>query len=358
LPHCSTVGRFGIKKPVTLKDIALATGVDVSAVSRVLNNARTGTRVSEARRQLIMETARRMRYQPNALARNLDGRRIGMLGVVLGATVDLILHPYTGSLLQGVVDGATEANYQPILYTTSWEDAEKDIGVFCDRRADGLIVFSPPKGSTIIPRLLDYGLPVVGFDLWPGEYICNQIGLDEHSAFRTAVKHLQELGHRHIGYVCHIVGTHYSTYRNNIVADVFEELKVEKPEFITLPTHLPLPKRSEPVREFLTSRNRPTAVITFNDYVALSILDEAQDLGVSIPGELSVIGFDNLLEASQSNPPLTTFSQPTREMGKEAVRMLLTLTGSDVDEAEPPTTLTYQPELVPRGSTGPARRGR
>jgi len=342
------------KKPTTLRDIAEAVGVDVSAVSRVLNNSRTGSRVSETTRQSILDTAKAMRYQPNALARNLDGRRIGMFGVVLGSINDLILHPYTGIMLQGVVDGATEASCQPILFTTSWDEAEASVEVFCDRRADGLIVFSPPEHSTLITQVMEHSLPVVGFDLSPGRYNCPQVGLDERKAFQTSVSHLMSLGHQRIAYVSATIGTYYSQYRQAVAESVMKELGVKEPQVHILPVELPIPSNNAAVRELLDSPNRPTAIFTYNDYVALAIMDAAKGMGIVVPDQLSVIGFDDLPIAALASPPLTTFYQPTRHMGRAAVRLLMSLINDKSDDPVPSQPLLFPPNFVIRKSTGPA----
>lgn len=339
-----------MNKRVTLKDIAAATGVNISAVSGVLNKSKTGARVSEATRQLIVKTAEEMRYQPNALARSLEGH-VGMFGVVLGAPIDLILHPYTGLLLQGIVDGARDSDYQPVLYTTLWEEAEANISVFCDRRSDGIIAFSPPENSTIITRLQEYGVPVVGIDLRPGTADCDQVGLDEVGAFRKAVRHLYDLGHRDIAYVTARVPTFYSDYRRDVVMGILNEFGLP-PRSYVVPITLPIPRRSPEFKEFLQQPGLPTGMICFNDYIGTAIIEAAQELGMHIPGDFSVMGFDNLDEAMEVTPHMTTFWQPTRELGKEAVQMLLSLIKDG--ESDQRRSKYFTADLIERESTGPA----
>jgi DNA-binding LacI/PurR family transcriptional regulator len=343
----------------TLKDVAHAAGVSPFTVSVVLNGSRSNTRVSEATQRRIVETAERMRYRPNAMARGLARQRTGAIGIlfsVVQSTVALS-NAYASEIAQGIVTQAAARGYDVMLYTEPWRDAAHSARRYLDRRTDGILLIAPLTDSDILEGMASLGIPLVVVSADPDEtkrwsHVTN-VDVDNAAGIRLAVTHLRELGHQRIVHLtgdanvasvalriaafheatadiaahCSVVG---ATYDGNAVATVLPEI--------------------------LAATNPPTAIVAGNDQIAIEVMASARALGVTVPQQLSVVGFDDIRAASQVTPALTTIRQPMHEIGSTACDCLLNRLAETADGTEiaaiPPEIL-LAPERVLRDSTGP-----
>ena len=330
-------------------------------VSAVVNGSRSNTLVSEATRRRIMESAAKVDYHPNAVARSLASRKTFSIGVLFGVLnpTAAIGNAYAIALLQGIMDEAAAHRYNILLFTQEWEDAVRSAPGFRDRRTDGVILVAPLTDTDMLAALSALPIPLVAIS--PDPALCPahvpSVDVDNAAGIRQAVRHLADLGHTRIA---HITG-------NPNVASVDQRRKAfilslaERGLPPALPGHIvPASYDAKTVPDLvprlLDSGTRPTAIVAGNDNIAAAVIMVCRSLGVSVPGQLSVIGFDGLLSESEVTPALSTIRQPIREIGAEAVRLLLaeieSSKESDVVGGRVHHPIYLAPELVLRGSVG------
>ncbi len=342
-------------KRVTLKEIAKRAETSTMAVSVVLNGARSNTRVSDSTRHRILSIASGMNYTPNAMARGLKHQRTHTIGVLFNWAGRLAVHSlYAVSVLDGIVSGAAEAGYHVLLYTQSWKNREASSTAFADQRTDGVIVIAPDEQSDVVPGLLSLGLSVTLVSSVTSVEGVPYITINNRLGVQLALNHLWELGHRRIAYVGHGTTRHSTRERYEEYLAWMQEHGLPTPG-TSLLANLPPDNEGSVVDQLLESKeSRPTAILAFNDDVAIKIMEIARDKGIALPDELSVIGFDDVLIASLSVPKLTTVRLPLFEMGCDAAKLLAgRIEGSDLVNFDPAHILV--PELIIRNSTAPAR---
>ena len=335
----------------SIRDVAEEAEVSIATVSRVLN--KTGRKAySTATAARVNQAAKRLGYRPNLLMRGVAGRSSRTIGVLVPALGD-----FYSRVVQGIHDGLAEADYAMILAWNKEDIAPPDSDVeqrlvhrLIDRRVDGMIL-RPTHDSVsdlYFREVWERNVPLVAVDrAIPGVH-CDFAGSDDRTIGRLAAEHLLCLGHRRLG---HLAGpTSVSTSRDRRAG--FEEAvaahgagascrTVEAPDF--------LGARGEALR-FLRTDPRPTAVFAANDSLADALHKAAAELGVGIPGEVSVIGCGDLMLGRYLRPPLTTFDQKPYRIGQEAVRLLLErLENGGVGTK--PQEVRVLPELVKREST-------
>jgi DNA-binding LacI/PurR family transcriptional regulator len=360
------------QKPATLDDVALRSGVNKTTVSTVLNGSRSNTRVSEATRRRIRQAVEELNYYPNAAARGLRRARLDTIGVSMHSLGRLaISNPYGYQVLQGIVQAAHDARYNVTHVHKPWPDVSRSLEGFRSDLVDGMVIVAPDKDDPMIANLAARGVPAVAVSV-PAE-ACGipTVEVDNASGARAVMDHLLTLGHKRIAFLTWPDVPHDTHVRRETYLDVMAEAGLTvPPEFYqgvipnymdqyTDPDVFGLPLDSEipfefyePARRLLARPNRPTAIFACDDRVARDVLQAARDLDISVPDELSVVGFDDIPEASRFEPPLTTVRQPLAEMGAAATRLLLAiLSGADLSAQ----TRWFEPKLIVRESTGPPR---
>ncbi|MBC8139564.1 MAG: LacI family DNA-binding transcriptional regulator [Fibrella sp.] len=351
-----------MKKAPTLKDVASLAGVSPYTVSAVINGARSNTQVSEATRKRIFASAEEVNYHPSAVARSLASRRTYCLGVQFGILepTKAIGNAYATALLQGIMGEAEKHRYNVLLFTETWVDARKSAPAFRDRRTDGVILIAPLTDTDMLSALSALPLSLVAVSPDPAECPSHvpSVDVDNSYGVHLAVRHLVEQGHTRIA---HITG-------NPNVASVIERrqafleavkssgLPTTPDEYIVTGTY-DAATVSEILPPLLALPTPPTAIVAGNDNLAMAIIATCRALNRQVPGELSVIGFDDTPSAREITPALTTIRQPLVEIGAEAVRLLLSEISaereSETRENRAHMPCRLQPQLILRGSTAP-----
>ncbi|BDI29319.1 LacI family transcriptional regulator [Capsulimonas corticalis] len=334
----------------TIYDVAKESGFSLSTISNVLNDGPRPVRPETRAR--ILETMRRLDYHPSAVARGLARRRTNNLGILFGVveSAAIVINAYSAAILQGVLTTAAERGYNITHLTTPWRGKEYSLSQFRDGRTDGVLVVAPPTDSDLIPALASLKLPLVAVS-WPPERTrVPLVEVDDVHGAQMIMDHLLGLGHRRIG---HLMGhgnllsavVRRETYDRRLAeADIFPN-----PEYV-LPGMYSTKSGYENGRRLLSLPEPPTAIFAGNDEIAFGVIEAARDMGVAIPGQLSIAGVDDRPLAAYMTPPLTTVRQPFVQMGAEAARLLIQrVEGDDI----PATTYLFQPELIVRGSTAP-----
>ncbi len=346
---------MSLGKRTTLSDIAERAQTSTMAVSVVLNGARSNTRVSDATRQRILQVAAGLNYTPNAMARGLKRQRTNTLGVLFNWAGSHAIHNlYSVAVLDGIVAGAATAGYHILLYTQKWHTAAASASAFSDQRTDGVVVVAPNEQSDVVPGLTGLGLKVaLVSSVTPTEGVpC--LTIDNREGVRLALDHLWDIGHRRIAYIGHGWSRHSPRERYDAYREWIDERGLPHRSDEAILADLTPDGEDAPLHDLLTGEDRPTAVFAFNDDIAVKVLEHARSRGVSVPGDLSVVGFDDVLVASLTVPKLTTIRQPLFEMGRQAAKRLVArIEKSDTDDFIARHVLA--PELVVRESTAPPR---
>jgi LacI family transcriptional regulator len=324
------------------------------AVSVVLNGARSNTRVSEATRTRIMDVASGLNYSPNAMAQSLKRQKTNTLGVLFGwAGRTALNNIFSMVLLDGIVAGASTAGYQILLYTQRWENAAVSSSKFSDWRTDGVILISPNEHSDVVSGLSDLGVPVVVLSSFTDVPGIPFIDVDNRRGVKLALDHLWELGHRRIACLGHTrvrfnMRERFDAYRE-WMAD--HEMPINSRLVVDGLDVIPPAEQAERISELLKMYEAPTAVFAFTDDLATVAIDVAHSLGLTVPGDLSVVGFDDALGRSLTVPKLTTIRQPLTAMGEEAARILVEQIANKGAREGDPDKHIIAPTLIVREST-------
>jgi len=290
--------------------------------SVVLNGARSSTRVSEATRKRILEVAEQLGYRRNAAALGLSRRKMNCLGVTCVVDVSEINY-YFLAVLNGILEAAaTHGQNVTVFSLGNWQTEEHKIFEFCDGRIDGMILIGPhlsenfPTQPCHTPFVTIHGdreLP----------YGCN-LDIDNELGARMMVRYLIALGHRRI---LHISGGDWPGARERVAGycHALEEAGIAPdPRLIVPGTFSTIGGRH--VTEALLQRfsgELPTAIFCASDAIAYGCMEVLRNHGIRIPEDISVVGFDDMMLASMTDPPLTTVRQPFQKMGHRAVEVLL-----------------------------------
>ncbi|MCJ7551590.1 MAG: LacI family transcriptional regulator [Anaerolineae bacterium] len=335
---------------VSIKDIAQAAGVTHPTVSRALNDSPL---INEETRTRIKAIAVEMGYIPNAVARSLKAQRSGTMGLVVTSLTD----PFFSEVMAGVDEVASEAGLS-MFVTASHNDPEREMEVvetFHRRRVEGIIVAASRLSSRYRQRLERIQVPIVLInqhteDTQPRFH---SVAFDEQAGAKLAAEHLVSLGHRRIGYLglgnrqrsnrLRLAGYREALREAGIDADPAWALVVPEAE-IQARGDNDVAESSCP--SLLNSG--VTAVLCYNDRVAIGALEACRHQGLVVPGTVSIVGFDDIELARWVSPALTTIRQPRLEMGCVAMKMML-----DLLNDQPVDNRNLQPQLVIRQSSAP-----
>lgn len=327
---------------ISIKDLARLAGVSHSTVSRALRNSPLIPPATAAR---IKELARHHGYTASAIARSLVTRKTQAVGVVVTTIAD----PFNGEVLSGIEQVAKQHGYSVIL-ANSQAEPEREVEVvrsFQERRVDGILVASSRVGARYASLLADLDIPIVLLNnQHPDEFVYS-ITIDNISGAHKAVEHLVTLGHTRIAYIGDRFGLQSDTQRRRgYVKALGEAAIVFDPELVIQGNGKP-EGGAECARCLFSLADRPTAIFCYNDMTALGVYEAARTAGLSIPRQLSVVGFDDLFFAALLQPPLTTVHQPRETLGARGMAMLLSLLNGEA----PPKAAKIKGELRLRQST-------
>lgn len=341
-------------KRITLKEIARRADTSTMAVSVVLNGARSNTRVSEATRRRITEITKSLKYSPNAMAQGLKRQRNYTLGVLFEwAGTHTIHNLYSAAVLDGIVGGAAEAGYHVLLYTTPWKDAAASSPGFSDQRTDGVIVVAPSEHSDVVSGLVGLEIPVAVLSSFTEVAGVPYVAIDNCAGVTLALEHLRTLGHKRIAFAGQGRGRTSMRERHDTFLAWMNEHDLPVPDEHVLRDFYPgTPGNAEKLQQLLCLPNRPTAIFAVTDDIASEVLEAARTVGVTVPEQLSVVGFDDVLLASLTVPKLTTVRLPLVEMGHQVADLLIEL----IEERRASSNHVHiaAPELIVRASTAVA----
>lgn len=332
---------------LTLEQIARLSGVSRSTVSRVVNNH---INVKPHVRQRVLEVIAETGYQPDPAARSLASQRSGIIGLVIPRAVQfLFTDPYYPRLLQGIAQACNTHDYILSLFLFHTEDEEQKLltRVMRNRLVDGIIISASPFNDPLIPQLLENKLPfvMIGRPSCPGPI--SFVDVDNVAGAYSAVSHLIRLGYQRIAAITGPVNTAVGLDRQqgylnalNERGQTIDKSLIVEGDFTEMGGYVAM-QRLLPYK--------PDAVCVASDTMARGALRALRNAGVAVPGQIAVIGFDDLPASAISDPPLTTIRQPIRRVGALAVENLIDILKN---KAEPPRCVIMPTQLVIRNSCG------
>lgn len=335
---------------VTLRDVARRVGVHPSTVSRVLNPA-TRAMVTDAIVRRVMAAAETLGYHPNPIAYGLKTNR----SLTVGVLIPDITNPIFPPIIRGVEDVFTAAGYTAILANTDNDDERERtiLQKMIARRIEGLILATARRRDPIVEQCLAEDIQVVLINRTLATGRAPSVVNDDTLGIRLVVAHMVARGHKRIA---HIAGpldlsTGFARHKAFIEAMKAHSLKPD-PKLITICSAF---SEEEGRRAFLELWSRDhsfTAVVAANDLLALGCYDALLALGIQVPEDISVSGFNDMPFLDKLRPPLTTVRIPLYEMGTQAAKTLLLRMQN---REAPAPSITLKPELIVRGSTANAR---
>jgi len=339
---------------ISMKEIAKVCNVSQAVVSKALAD-RPG--VSPATRQRILEVARQFNYRPNALVRSLQQGQTMTVAVAASVMEDV----YAARILQAILERLYHAGYEVLMF--SWDQQVRDgshmLRSMVERRVDGLLMFPPAEtpSAEYMAELRSFRRPIVLLDqAWRGAEF-DFVGFDDIGGARQATEHLLELGHRDIANLHHRgVSTGQDRFDGYLAAMMARSATVRQ-EWV-LDSGIDYDASFAQAQRLLALPHRPTAVVCFNDVAALAVMAAAADRGLSVPRDLSIVGFADLPQAQQVRPSLTTVRQDAGQLGARAVAHLMDRiqeTRNNSADRLPAAQERLPTELVVRGSSGPLR---
>lgn len=335
----------------TIKDIAKQAGVSVTTVSRALNGY---SDVNDKTRKHIEETARHLNYSPNTLARSLvmnKSQTVGLLVSELNRSGAKDMFTY--EVMCGINDSASDVGYDLILFSTNTvKQKQKSYTQLCrERQVEGVIMQGIKMDDPYIKEVIDSNIPCVFVDVDVEGEDVGFVTTDNVFGAQMAVKHLINLGHTEIAMMNGHDQAHVSAKRRKGYERELTDAGLSVRDEFVLNGDFLEPMAESAAYPFLKAHPEVTAIFCASDLMALGVMKAAKRLGLSIPEDLSLVGYDDIVLSEYTNPPLTTISQDKYQMGYEAAKLLTSMLKNDDGLVQKKTTLDNR--LIVRGTTAP-----
>jgi LacI family transcriptional regulator len=304
---------------VTIGDVAARAGVSIATVSKVINGRYGVAAATLARVQAVIDE---LGYESSIAAQSLRSHRTNVIGILVAD-----IEPFSAELLKGAAQAIRGTGYELVVYSggglggepAGWE--RRYLSRVSGTLTDGTILVTP----TVVDVEVEQGAPVVAVDPHTGSSSLPTVASDNLKGAIIATEYLIGLGHRRIGFLAGRPDLESARLREQGFRQALAAAGIAlDPEFVRVGGYQ-FETSEEPARQMLQLAQRPTAIFAANDLSAIRTMEVAGSLGLSVPEDLSVIGFDNVPEAALTSPGLTTIEQPIQTMGFEAVRMLIAL---------------------------------
>ncbi len=304
---------------VTITDVARAAGVSVATVSKVVNG-RYGVAATTAER--VQQVVTELGYESSLIASSLRRTHTNVIGILVAG-----FDPFATELLKGISANALGKGYELLAYSgaiaddnaVGWE--QRSLSRLGGTLIDGAIILTP---TVVLPSTT---VPVVAVDPHTGTGGAHVVDADNADGARAATRHLIDLGHRRIAHIRGRTDLMSAILREKGYRQSLEEAGIAYDPALVLDGGYRAAWSVDAARELLTRPrpDRPTAIFAANDLSAFAVLQVAEELGLRVPQDVSVVGFDDIPEAARTTPRLTTVAQPLQEMGADAFTMLLAL---------------------------------
>lgn len=324
----------------TIRDVAARAGVSVATVSKVINQRYGVAADTSARVRAVIEE---LGYEASLVAQSLRNHQTNVIGILVAD-----LEPFSTELLKGAADAIRGSGFELVIYSAGGRVGDH---VGWERRYLSRLSGTLVDGAVLVtPTVVDvhYGAPIVAVDPHTGPSDLPTIDSDNLTGARLATEHLLSLGHKRIAMLTGRPDLQSSRLREEGFRQAMAAAGVRVQESLVDVGDYDAEISAASARRLLDRAERPTAIFAGNDISAIATVTTATELGLRVPDDLSVVGFDDVPESVLCAPPLTTVHQPIREMGKCAIDMLIKLIRG---EPADPAHVTLATSLVVRRST-------
>lgn len=326
---------------VTIQEVAKKAGVSTATVSRVLNNRET---VKEKTRIRVEQAIQELKYEPSALGRNLRNSESRLLLVLIPS----ISNPFYTEIINGIEDTAISKGYNILLCETDSNPKREAIyfNMVRNRLADGIILMDPTVNRKNLYDLASRH-PIVQCSEFDEQGEISYVTIDNELAAYQAVKHLIKLGNRKVALINTDEKYLYARERRRGYEKALQEfdLPIES-KWMRETGHLGFEGGQQAMRSLLNEADKPNAVFSVSDVLAIGAMKEIQLQGLKVPDDIAVIGFDKISFSNMTNPTLTTIAQPMYKMGCISADMIINkIRGKEVE------SLILDHELIIREST-------
>ncbi|WP_110588558.1 LacI family DNA-binding transcriptional regulator [Microbacterium suaedae] len=327
----------------TITDVARAAGVSVATVSKVING-RDGVAASTS--EHVLEIVNQLGYASSLVATSMRRSRTHVIGVLVAE-----FEPFALQLLHGVSEALTDTEYDVLAYAGAvssgshlgWES--RSLSRLGGTLIDGAVVVTPTV------RLPETSMPIVAIDPHTGPASPATVDTDNLRGAREATEHLISLGHRRIAHLRGRDDLESARLREQGYREALRAAGIEEdPSLVAEGGYRPA-EAAAGAAALLNLETPPTAIFAANDLSAIGTMQVADERGIRVPEDLSLVGFDDVPEAAATTPPLTTVRQPLAAMGRSAVDLLVRMIEGEAE----PTHIRMSADLVVRGSTAPPR---
>ncbi|HEY3329351.1 MAG TPA: LacI family DNA-binding transcriptional regulator [Capsulimonadaceae bacterium] len=341
------------RRRVSIADIARASSVSSAVVSYVIND---GPRpVHPETRARVLKAMRDLNYRPSAVVSGASAHSMSTIGIAFPKPdPSLVVSPFYSTVQLGIVEEALRRGQNTLVYSGCFDtDVHKNLRIYADGRCDGLILITPPMDSKLVPALKERGIPFVQLLDSHEDPEAPTIDVDDAQGASDMTTYLLSLGHKRIAYFAGDdnlaatplrVGGYQSAMREAGVADEYHLVKQG---------HYSRQSGYDLARDVmaLPLDTRPTALFCSNDDSAIGALDALRELGINVPGDISVVGTDDIPQAAFTEPPLTTVRQPLQEWGRRAVSMLMDV----IDGIDSERRIMLPSSVIVRQSAAPPK---
>ncbi len=334
------------KSTITIKEVATQAQVSVSTVSHVIN----GTRFVEPEtEQRVRDAIQALNYRPNAMARSLRRPGTGMIGLLVPDNTN----PFFAEMARVIEDVGFNHGYSVILCNSAGSPQKEAtyIDVLLSRQVDGLLIISTTSHTEFLDTVKNASVPVIVVDRETDDlHEVDRVLVDNEQGGYLAGAYLLAAGHHRIGCISGPSTATPSALRIDGFRRALDEQGITLPAAAITGGDFQYASGEQGMIELLQQSPGLTAVFAANDLMALGAIHALQRMGKSVPGDVSVIGFDNIPQAAAAYPTLTTIAQPIERLGQACIlRLLERIKGSDA----PPTRIILNPVLIERESCAP-----
>lgn len=335
------------KRNITIFDVAQASGVSYSTVSRVLNGFEF---VKADTRSKVLKAAQKLGYVANVQARSLAGGKSNIIGVL----VPSLDNGYINAVCQGIDKALATAGYDLMLYTThrKWGKEAQYAHAIAGGLTDGLLLMVPLIASenleaTYLDIIQKQNFPYVLIDQTDPAHRSTVVDSDNWQGAFDATQYLIDLGHKRIGFTTGIMAINAAKQRLAGYKEALQANGTALDKTLIVEAGFSAELGYKAAEALLDLKHRPTAIFASNDLSAFGVMDAIRNKGLKIPEDISVIGFDDIPQASITYPKLSTVRQPLEQMGRVAVELLLTQLNKP---GTAPQHITLDTTLIKRGS--------
>jgi len=333
----------------TILDVAVLANVSKATVSRAFSSP---DKVNPDTRKRIMEAARRLQYQPNALARAMITKQSGNFAfIIYGEQAPVITNPFYGEILESVVNTTVEMNRSMFIVSDDKIRTEA-ASLVLQKQVDGIIFASQPNSEMLL-RSSEKGIPHVLINHMTDLTESYSLLCDDYGGMKQAVDHLAELGHRRIGFLNGYFTEFIKQRRYQGFVQAMAQNNLRFDPDIAATGGISVQEAIESTKSLLLRENPPTAVICANDTIAVGAMKAVSRMGLRVPEDFSVIGFDDSSFCTMSEPELTSIRIDKQRMGQLAVECLV----AQIEKRDwlyP--TITMETNIIVRDSTAPCKQ--